>query len=98
LLLLLLLLLRMGDMGQHVLPFLYHTAEKEALASMTSTTSTTGCRRIIDSLTANMRPYIGTIFRNMDEACPEDASVLGDFIIAEQNEMNIADSTKEWKN
>src|SRR4051812_2118802 len=51
----------------------------------------------VESLTANLRPYIRTIFSELAKANPENASLLSDFIIAEQNEQNIAESTKEWK-
>jgi hypothetical protein len=49
----------------------------------------------IDSLTANMRPNIKTIFRRLAETCPENAAFLCEFIIAKQIEMNIAETTKD---
>src|SRR5438132_13607214 len=51
----------------------------------------------IDALTVNLRPYIRTIFQELCRASPENAAILNDFLIAEQTEMNIRDSTKEWK-
>jgi len=51
----------------------------------------------IDALKANLRPYIRTIFKELSRASPENVGILSNFLIAEQTEMNISDSTKEWK-
>ena len=41
--------------------------------------------------------YIKRIFDEFSQKSPENTSVICDFIIAEQNEINIKESTKEWK-
>ena len=51
----------------------------------------------IDILTKNMRPYIRTIFKEMAQKNPENTSILVEFLLAEQTEMNIKESTMEWK-
>jgi hypothetical protein len=51
----------------------------------------------IEAFTANIRPYIRTIFHEVAKSSPGNASTLCDFLFAEQTEMNIKESTKEWK-
>jgi integrase len=48
-------------------------------------------------LTANLERYCRSLFLKLAEANSENAQILADFITAEQNEINIKDSTKEWK-
>jgi hypothetical protein len=42
-------------------------------------------RCTLDSFSANLRPYIRTILRQIASASPENAAILSNFIIAEQN-------------
>lgn len=51
----------------------------------------------IDKIAANLRQYIKSILRQMCSRNPENATILCDYILAEQSEMNIKDSTREWK-
>lgn len=51
----------------------------------------------ICSLTINLEPYYRSIFLQLAASNSENAQILCDFITAEQNEINIKDSTKEWK-
>ena len=51
--------------------------------------------RTIDSIMADLGPYMRTIFKELATTNPENASILSDFIIAEQNEQNIAETTTE---
>jgi hypothetical protein len=51
----------------------------------------------IDSITANLRPYVNKAARAMAEANPENGAILCDYIFAELTERNIADSTREWR-
>jgi integrase len=51
----------------------------------------------IDSITANLRPYVRKAARAMAEANPENGTILCDYIFAELTERNIADSTREWR-
>jgi integrase/recombinase XerD len=53
-------------------------------------------KRII-LLTANLERYCKSLFLKLAKASGENAQILADFITAEQNEINIKDSTKEWK-
>lgn len=48
-------------------------------------------------LTTNLEPYYRSIFLQLAGSNSENAKILCDFITAEQNEINIKDSTKEWK-
>jgi integrase len=51
----------------------------------------------VDSITANLRPYVNKAARAMAEANPENGTILCDYIFAELTERNIADSTREWR-
>jgi integrase len=51
----------------------------------------------IDSITANLRPYVNKAARAMAEANPENCDIVCDYIFAELTERNIADSTREWR-
>jgi integrase len=48
----------------------------------------------IIGLMTGTKPYFLSIFREMADKNPENALVLYDFIVAEQNELNIRESTK----
>ena len=54
-------------------------------------------KRKIDSITKYQKPYILKLFREVLIKNPENAKILCDYIIAEQNEFNIKESTKEDK-
>jgi hypothetical protein len=51
----------------------------------------------IISITKYQRNYIKICFDELAKNYPENANILCDYIIAEQNEINIKESTKEWK-
>jgi integrase len=51
----------------------------------------------IDSITANLRPYVNKAARAMADINPENGTTLCDYIFAELTERNIADSTREWR-
>ena len=54
--------------------------------------------RKIDSITKTLsKPYFNKILKNLVEANPTNAKTIYDYIIAEQTELNIKDSTKEGK-
>jgi hypothetical protein len=45
----------------------------------------------------NSKPYFRNALMKMSEINPENAGIICDYIIAEQTEMNIKESTKEGK-
>jgi len=51
----------------------------------------------IDSITVNLRPYVKEAARAMADANPENGGIQCDYIFAERTELNIADSTREWR-
>ena len=51
----------------------------------------------IISITKYQRNYIKTTLDELAKKDPENISILCDYIITEQNEINIKESTKEWK-
>jgi len=51
----------------------------------------------IISITKYQRNYIKTTLYELAETDPENINILCDYIITEQNEINIKESTKEWK-
>jgi integrase len=51
----------------------------------------------ITSITKYQRNYIKTTIDELAKKDPENTNILCDYIIAEQNEINIKESTKEWK-
>jgi len=53
-------------------------------------------RKII-SITQYQRPYIANLLRKMAQRSPHNANIICEYIIAEQNEINIKESTKEGK-
>ncbi|HET9805626.1 MAG TPA: hypothetical protein VFP49_01825, partial [Nitrososphaeraceae archaeon] len=54
--------------------------------------------RKIDSITTGLsRPYFNKILKELVKKHLENASIICDYIIAEQTEINIKDSTKEGK-
>jgi integrase len=51
----------------------------------------------IMSITKYQRNYIKTTLDELAKKDPENINILCEYIIAEQNEINIKESTKEWK-
>ncbi|MGA9743754.1 MAG: tyrosine-type recombinase/integrase [Nitrososphaeraceae archaeon] len=51
----------------------------------------------IETITQHQRPYLRKIFLHIAAANPKNAKILCDYIIAEQNEINIKESTKQGK-
>ena len=51
----------------------------------------------IESVTHYQRPYIANLLRKMAQMNAHNTNVICDYIIAEQNEINIKESTKEGK-
>jgi len=51
--------------------------------------------RKIDAITQNLGGYVKKIFKNMASINPGNGTTLYDFLAAQQNELNIRDSTKE---
>jgi hypothetical protein len=51
-------------------------------------------KRKIDSITKYQKPYILKLFREVLVKNLENAKIICDYIIAEQNEFNIKESTK----
>jgi hypothetical protein len=52
---------------------------------------------IISKITVYQKPFIRKMLRQMSLAENENTTILCDYIIAEQNEFNIKESTKEGK-
>ncbi|HYT02176.1 MAG TPA: hypothetical protein VEL70_04640, partial [Candidatus Acidoferrum sp.] len=48
----------------------------------------------IDSITYNQPNYIKRLYKEVANTNPDNASVIYDYIIAEQTEINIKESTK----
>jgi hypothetical protein len=54
--------------------------------------------RKLDSITKSLsKPYFNKILKNLLKTSPNNAITIYDYIIAEQTELNIKDSTKEGK-
>ena len=54
--------------------------------------------RKIDSITKSLsKPYFNKALKDLINTNPNNASIIYDYIIAEQTELNIKDSTKEGK-
>src|SRR5687768_929893 len=54
--------------------------------------------RKIDSLTKSLsKPYFNKILKGLSKRSLENANIICDYIVAEQTEINIKDSTKEGK-
>ena len=53
--------------------------------------------RQVETITANLRPYIRQIALNMTAANPENGQTLCEYMTAELTEKNISDNTREWK-
>ncbi len=51
--------------------------------------------RKINSITEQQRGYLKSIFKKMAQANPHNGVILYDFLITQQNELNIKESTKE---
>ena len=51
----------------------------------------------IETITQHQRPYLRKILLHIAAANPKNAKILCDYIIAEQNEINIKESTKQGK-
>ena len=51
----------------------------------------------IDSITKSCKPFINKMLKNLTDKNPENANNICDYIIAEQTEFNIKDSTKIGK-
>jgi hypothetical protein len=54
-------------------------------------------KRKIDSIIKYQKPYISKQFYEVLEQNSSNAKIIYDFIISEQNEFNIKESTKETK-
>ncbi|MDW0148954.1 MAG: hypothetical protein QOK89_01105, partial [Nitrososphaeraceae archaeon] len=54
-------------------------------------------KRKINGIIQYQKPYISKLFYELLARNPENAKILCDYIIAEQNEFNIKESTKEDK-
>ena len=54
-------------------------------------------KRKINGIIQYQKPYISKLFYELLAKNPENAKILCDYIIAEQNEFNIKESTKEDK-
>jgi len=51
----------------------------------------------INEITVYQRPYIRTILNKLSETSQDNANLICDYIINEQNTFNIKESTKEGK-
>lgn len=51
----------------------------------------------IEYVTKYQDSYVKKMLKALSESGPENANIICDFITAEQNEINIKESTKEWK-
>ena len=61
-------------------------------------TSLNDLERKIDSITKSLsKPYFNQILKDLVKTSPYNAITIYDYIIAEQTELNIKDSTKEGK-
>ncbi|MFY9796857.1 MAG: hypothetical protein WAJ93_14315, partial [Candidatus Nitrosopolaris sp.] len=60
----------------------------------TPNTTSTQLLKQIDSITENQPNYIIRSYKQMAEVNPDNAAIIYDYIIAEQTEININESTK----
>jgi hypothetical protein len=51
--------------------------------------------RKINSIAEHQRSYIQSIFLTMAQVNPTNAAILYEYLVAQQNELNIKESTKE---
>jgi integrase len=51
----------------------------------------------IEHVTKYQNRYVRKMLNGLSEDIPENTNIICDFITAEQNEINIKESTKEWK-
>src|SRR4051812_43782935 len=58
---------------------------------------TTNLKRKIEFITQYLKPYVSKILHEVLQINPENIKIICDYIVAEQNEINIKDSTKETK-
>jgi hypothetical protein len=58
---------------------------------------TTNLIRKIEFITQYLKPYISKILYEVLQINPENIKILYDYIVAEQNEINIKESPKETK-
>lgn len=65
--------------------------------SIQSTDSISSIQRKIESITKHLKPHIIKILNAVLDNNPENARVICDYIISEQNEINIKESTIETK-
>ena len=71
--------------------------KKTTLTNTINETDVEGLKRKINSITQYQKPYISKVFFEVLSKNLENAKVLCDYIVAEQNEFNIKESTKEDK-
>jgi hypothetical protein len=50
-----------------------------------------------DSITRLQRPYIKKILRDLALSNPGNANLICDYIINEETQFNIKESTKDWE-
>jgi len=74
-----------------------HRQSSTVFCKKTKAAGTTALESQIDAITRGLRPYIGSAFKAMAAGNQANAKVLCSYMIAEQTEYNIKDSTKEWK-
>jgi hypothetical protein len=51
----------------------------------------------IDAISRCLKPYVNNVLKKMTDTNADNAKILCDYIIAEQDEINIKESTKEGK-
>jgi predicted Ser/Thr protein kinase len=51
----------------------------------------------VNLITTYQKPYIADSLKSMAQKTPSNVKVICDYIITEQNEINIKESTKEGK-
>jgi hypothetical protein len=69
----------------------------DILVVTVETTIITDMEKKIDSITKSCKPFINKILKDLSIKHFENANVICDYIIVEQTEFNIKDSTKNGK-
>ena len=67
------------------------------ISSYYSLEDTTNLKRKIEIITQYLKPYVSKILYEVLKINPGNIKIICDYIVAEQNEINIKESTKETK-
>src|SRR5688500_15709983 len=73
------------------------TDQKETVKTVNNIENYSTMENKINSITKYQTQYIKKVLTELSKKNSENANIICNFIISEQNEINIKESTKEWK-